>query len=48
MALKVKGEAGETHLGKENWSGLEGPADVVAIAMDHTDKGAGWSGKGLP
>lgn len=40
MAFKVKSKTSETHLSKEDGSGLEGPADVVAIAMDHEDESA--------
>lgn len=37
MAFVVSGEAGEAVLGEEDRGGLEGPADVVAVAVDHTD-----------
>lgn len=48
MALKVKSKASKAHLGEEDWGGLEGPADVIAIAMDHADDGF-WRGvEGLP
>lgn len=48
MALEVKGKASKAHLGEEDWGGLEGPADVIAIAMDHADDGF-WRGvEGLP
>lgn len=45
MAFEVESEAGETHLGEEDGSGLEGPADVVAVAMDHEDEGSGRGGR---
>lgn len=38
MAGEIEGEAGEAVLGQEDGGGLEGPADVVAIAMDHEHK----------
>lgn len=44
VALEVEGEASETHLGEEDWGGLEGPGDVVAVAVDHEDDGAWWGG----
>lgn len=47
MALKVKSKASETHLGKEDRGGLEGPGDVVAVAVDHEDE-ATWRGEGEP
>ncbi len=45
MAFQVKSKAGKTLLGKEDWGGLEGPADVVAVAVDHADEGT-WRGGG--
>lgn len=51
MALEVESEAGETLLGKKDGSGLEGPRDVVAVAVDHEDEGARRrrsGGKGKP
>lgn len=47
VALEVEREAGEAHLGEEDGGGLEGPADVVAVAVDHEDDGA-WRGEGEP
>lgn len=44
VAFEVESEAGETLLGEENWGGLEGPADVVAVAVDHEDE-ATWRGE---
>lgn len=43
MALEVERETGEGVLGEEDRSGLEGPGDVVAVAVDHEDEGAWWS-----
>lgn len=48
MALEVESEGGEAHLGEENRGGLESPADVVAIAVDHADDGTWRGGEGLP
>lgn len=47
MALEVESETSETHLSEEDWSGLEGPADVVAVTVDHEDDGA-WRGERKP
>ncbi|KAG6687773.1 hypothetical protein I3843_11G088700 [Carya illinoinensis] len=38
MAFEVKSEACKTVLGKEDKGSLEGPADVVVVAMDHADE----------
>jgi len=46
VALEVHGEAGEPRLGQEDGSRLEGPGDVVAVAVDHEDDGA-WGGRGV-
>lgn len=46
VAREVEGEAGEPVLGEEDGGGLEGPADVVAVAVDHTDQGSGTAGWG--
>lgn len=45
MAFDVKSKTGETHLSEEDGSGLEGPADVVAIAMDHEDESSRRGGR---
>lgn len=49
MAFDVERERGESVLGKEDWGGLKGPADGVAVAVNHADdatwRGGGW---GLP
>ncbi|CAL9004443.1 unnamed protein product, partial [Prunus brigantina] len=44
VTFEVESEAGETLLGEENWGGLEGPADVVAVAVDHEEE-ATWRGE---
>lgn len=45
MAFEVKGEASEAGSGEEDGGGLESPADVVAVAMDHEDEGSGRGGR---
>lgn len=47
VALEVKGETGETHLGQIDRGGLKGPADVVSVAVHHEDEAA-WRGAGKP
>lgn len=47
MAFEVESETGETHLSEEDCSGLECPADVVAVTVDHEDDGA-WRGERKP
>lgn len=37
VAFDVESEAGEAVLGEEDGGGLERPADVVAVAVDHED-----------
>lgn len=37
VGFEVESEAGEAVLGEEDRRGLEGPADVVAVAVDHED-----------
>ncbi|PQQ21631.1 hypothetical protein Pyn_15074 [Prunus yedoensis var. nudiflora] len=46
VAFEVESESGETMLGEVNWGGLEGPADVVAIVMDHEDEATGRGEEG--
>jgi len=46
VALEVDGEAGESRLGQEDGGRLEGPGDVVAVAVDHEDDGA-WGDGGV-
>lgn len=48
MAGEIEGEAREAGAGEEDGGGLEGPADVVAVAVDHADDGAGRRGGGQP
>lgn len=43
VTLEIERETGEGVLGEEDRSGLEGPGDVVAVAVDHEDEGAWWS-----
>lgn len=38
VAFEVESEAGEALLGEEDGGGLESPADVVSIAVDHEDE----------
>lgn len=38
MALEIKSKCCATDLGEQDGSVLEGPTDVVAIAMDHEDE----------
>lgn len=45
VAFDVESEAGEAVLGEEDGCGLERPADVVAVAVDHEDE-ATWRGRG--
>lgn len=44
MALEIKGKTGKSVLGEEDWGGLKRPADVIAIAVDHTDDAAWRAG----
>ena len=46
MAGQVEGVAGEAGGGEEDGGGLEGPADIVAVAMDHADHGPRGGGVG--
>lgn len=38
VTFEVESETSETLSGEEDCGGLKGPADVVSIAMDHTDE----------
>lgn len=38
VTFEVESETSEAVLGEEDGSGLKGPADAVAIAVDHTDE----------
>lgn len=38
MTFNVESKASETHLSEKDGSGLESPADVIAVAMDHEDE----------
>lgn len=42
VTFDVESETSEAVLGEEDGGGLKSPADVVAIAVDHTDE-AVWS-----
>lgn len=48
VGFEVESEAGEAVLGEEDWGGLEGPADVVAVAVDHEDDATWTVGDGEP
>lgn len=48
VAGEVEGAAGEAVAGEEDGGGLEGPADVVAVAVDHADEGARGRRRGQP
>lgn len=48
VGFEVESEAGEAVLGEEDWGGLEGPADVVAVAVDHEDDATWRVGDGEP
>lgn len=43
MAFQVDGDGGEARFGEEDRGGLEGPADVITVAVDHTNE-ATWRG----
>lgn len=45
VAFDVESEASEAVLGEEDGGGLERPADVVAVAVDHEDD-ATWRRRG--
>lgn len=42
VAGKIESIAGESMLGQEDRGGLEGPADVVAIPMNHKHQSLWW------
>ncbi|KAG9452705.1 hypothetical protein H6P81_005609 [Aristolochia fimbriata] len=48
MSLEIERDGSEAHLSEKDGSGLEGPADVVPIAVDHTDDGTGRRVKRQP
>lgn len=48
VGFEVESEAGEAVLGEEDWGGLERPADVVAVAVDHEDDATWRVGDGEP